>query len=232
MKKILELQKLDAELIKLQKEISNNPDKKNAQSMKTFVMEAQQTAASLDREAKSLINELAKLKEVQAKGIALVEKFTSQYNDGLDVEKLKELEQKMKQALKHLNELDNRLLANNEKVKNVLKEFNNNKERSRIAREKHALSKEKFDEYYKQKEPKLNELKQKILELQKEVNSSDLNKYKLLRQDNIFPAYVPLAGTRCGGCRMELPSNSLEKIKKLGKLECEQCRRIIYVDNK
>lgn len=230
MSSIIEFQKLEEDLIKLQKEISNNPDKKNAQEMKSFVMESQKKSASLDREAKSLIEELEKLTEVQAKGIALVEKFNLQNVEGLSLEELKELDSKIRQAQKHLNELDNRLRANNEKIKKVLQDFNDNKKRSAIARQKHAESKTNFDEFYKQKQPKLDEIKNKMIEMQSKLDSADFAKYKALRQDNIFPVYVPLIqDSRCGGCRIELPSNNLERLKKLGKLECEQCRRIIYV---
>lgn len=233
MKSILEFQKLDAELIKLKKEISNNPDKRNAENMKSFVLESQQKSASLDREAKNLMDELEKLKEVYSKGIALVEKYVNQSTENLNLQELKDLQQKIKQTLIHLNELDNRLQANNEKSKNVLKEFDNNKKRSIIARQKHADSKSNFDEYYKTQEPKLNAIKEKMIELQKKLDKNEYLQYKTLRQDNLFPVYVPLLNnSRCGGCRMELPSNSLEKIKKLGKLECEQCRRIIYIEEK
>ena len=231
MKSILEFQKLDAELIKLQREISNNPDKKNAQNMKSYILECGQKYVSLDREAKALTLELDKLKEVQAKGIALVEKYKNQDIENLSQEELVDLQSKMKQALKHLNELDNRLKVQSEKIKNVLHEYDNNKKSASVARQKHADSKQAFDEYYKQKEPVLNEIKEKMLKMQKELDSTELAKYKALRQDNIFPVYVPLVnGSRCGGCRMELPSNSIEKINKLGKLECEQCRIIIYIN--
>lgn len=233
MASILEFQKLDAELIKLQREISNNPDKKNVQNMKSYVLECGQKGASLDREAKSLIQELEKLNEVQAKGIALVDKYQGQDIEKLSQAELIDLQSKMKQALKHLNELDNRLKAQSEKIKNVLKEYDNNKKSANVARQKHADSKKAFDEYFKEKEPKLNELKQKMLKMQSELNSVELAKYKSLRQDNVFPVYVPLVnGSRCGGCRMELPSNAIEKINKLGKLECEQCKRIIYIPEK
>ena len=233
MKSILEFQKLDAELIKLQKEISNNPDKKNVQNMKSYILECGQKYASLDREAKTLTLELDKLKEVQAKGIALVEKYNNQDVENLNQEELVDLQSKMKQTLKHLNELDNRLKVQSEKIKNVLHDYDNNKKSASIAKQKYAESKQAFDEYYKQKEPLLNEIKEKMLKMQKELDSSELAKYKTLRQDNIFPVYVPLVnGSRCGGCRMVLPSNNIEKINKLGKLECEQCRRIIYVSTK
>lgn len=233
MASILEFQKLDAELIKLQKEISNNPDKKNAQNMKNYVLECGQKSVSLDREAKSLAIELEKLKEVQAKGIALVDKYQKQDIEGLNQEELIDLQTKIKQALKHLNELDNRLKAQSEKIKNVLQDYDNNKKSANVARQKHSESKQAFDEYFKEKEPKLNAIKEKMLRMQNELNSSELTKYKSLRQDNIFPVYVPLVNnSRCGGCRIELPSNNIEKINKLGKLECEQCRRIIYVQEK
>lgn len=229
-KDILEYQKLDEELFRLKKEISNNKDKREVEAMKSFVIDSQKKSTSLDKQARLLIDELNKLKEVEKKGIAYAEKFNNQNIENLSLQEFKDLKQKMGQTLKQINEVNNRLQANAEKMKNTYAEYENNKKLMSAAKQKYSQSKEKFEEYFKLEEPKLNELKDKLLELQKRIDVNELNKYQAIKKDNIFPVYVPLVNDcKCGGCRIILPSNNLEKIKKYGKLECESCKRIIYI---
>ena len=65
--------------------------------------------------------------------------------------------------------------------------------------------------------------------LEKQIDANLLSKYKHLRQDKIFPVFVPLNSNACGGCSMALPAALMNKLKENGYLECEQCRRYIYI---
>ena len=38
-------------------------------------------------------------------------------------------------------------------------------------------------------------------------------KYKTIQANGIFPVYVPLEGDFCGGCKVELSLNFIEKLK-------------------
>ena len=88
------------------------------------------------------------------------------------------------------------------------------------------LACEKLEESIK---PKVEEIKKQKLEMEKSIDPVLLGKYKHLRQDKIFPVFVPLNNNSCGGCSMELPAALMNKLKAEGYLECEQCRRYIYI---
>ena len=65
--------------------------------------------------------------------------------------------------------------------------------------------------------------------------SSDLRKYakyKSMKENGIFPVFVALEGDFCGGCKVELPLNFIEKLKVAKMLPCEHCNRIIVATKK
>lgn len=230
MEKILEYQKLDSELFRLERDVNKNEHKKNAQAMVSFVKDAQNQILELDRKAHNLSDEIQKLTQVQEKGISLVDKYARQFSPSLNEDELKDLLNRLEQTSKQLKELTNRFYSTERKAKQLISEFDSLKKKTSIAKSKHQESKSKFDEFYTQKEPELKAIKNKIANLEKELDSSFVEKYKTLKQDGVFPVVVKLFDTRCGGCRMELPSKELEKIRQNGKLECPSCHRLIYIE--
>lgn len=230
MEKILEYQKLDTDLFRLEREINKNEHKKNAQAMVSYVKEAQNQILELDRQANRLYQDFQKLKQVEEKGIDLIEKYSRQFGDNLTTEQLKDLQTKISQTTRQLRELENRFVASEKKAKQFIADFDNLKKKANVAKSKHQESKSKFDEYCAQKEPEIKAIKDKISALEKQLDVGFVNKYKTLKQDGMFPIVVKLVDSRCGGCRMELPSKELEKIRQNGKLECPSCHRLIYIE--
>lgn len=231
MEKLLEYQKLDTELFRLQRDINKNESRKEAQSMVAVVKDAQAHIISLERLAKNLCDDVEKLKAVQNKGISLVEKYSKQTSQNLSEQELNDLKAKIKQASKQLNELENRLLSNEQKSKQVIMDFDNTKKKANIARARHQEAKAKFDEFYATKVPQIEELRQKMQALEKTIEPAMINKYKAMKQDGVFPVIVSLVDNRCGGCRMELPKGAVDAVKERGKLECPSCHRLIYIKN-
>lgn len=61
------------------------------------------------------------------------------------------------------------------------------------------------------------------------INPNSLSRYEKLRQGKGGVAIVPLEGSSCGGCHMNLPPQIVSEVKK-GKrfVTCEVCNRILY----
>ena len=78
--------------------------------------------------------------------------------------------------------------------------------------------------------PEIAEIEAKIKQLEANVDVAMYEKYKSMRNDNIFPVFVHLRANRCGGCQMEQSLNFVQKLKQKGMLPCEECRRIILAD--
>ena len=54
-------------------------------------------------------------------------------------------------------------------------------------------------------------------------------KYKEMKEKGIFPVYVNIEDNFCGGCKVELSLNFIEKLKEKKMLSCEHCGRIIML---
>lgn len=226
--KFLDYQKIDADVLKLEKELINNENKKQASLMIKFVKEASDKSVKLNKEASQLTKDLEKLKEVQKKGFAVVEKYTKQNLEKLSLEEIASLEQRVARASGQLKELEQRLMVHSKKVANVLKEFETTKKKVVLARQKHKENKVAYENFLEEQEPKIKKLKAKLKTIEKDLNKEVLAKYKVLRKDDVFPIIVALSGNNCSGCGVGLPSTTLEKIKQKGYINCENCRRIIY----
>jgi len=226
--KMLDYQTLDSELLKYEKEFQNNKDKKQANLMTKFVKDASEKTRQLNKEASRLSTELEKIEEVEKKGVSFVEKLVKQDINKLEVENLKELEIKITNASRNLKDLEKRLGLQKQKIQNVLKEFENTKKKVYLARQKYKQHKGNYDDFKKEVEPKLNEVKKQLEEKEKNLDKELLAKYKELRKDGVFPVIVALKDQSCGGCRTNLPSSTLERIKEKGQIRCENCNRIIY----
>ena len=226
---ILKYQNLDAELLKLEKDLESNESREQANLITKFVKDATDRTKQLNEEATTLIKELEKLKEVENKGVEHVVKLAKQELGELSEPELRDIEIKITNASKNLKELERRLITQMEKVKSVLLEFENTKKKIILARQKHKDHKEKYDAMLKEVTPKLEEMKKDLQKLEKIVDKELFDKYKELRKDGVFPILVPLQdGKACGGCRSSLPSSTIEKLKQNDTIRCENCRRIIY----
>lgn len=230
--KILEYQKLDIKLHKIKKELSNSQKNSETQELSGLIKQWQLKILSLEEDAKKLLTELDKLMGVEKKGIALVEKFSKTDISNLSVDELKDFDAKTTQTANQLAELDNRIMQHNLQVKKVVLDYEMYRKKILSAKQKRDEKKKEADELSSQKAPDFEALKSQLAKLEKSIEPNNLAKYKALKQDGIFPVLVPLVDNRCGGCRVQLSAGAIDKIRTKGLLECEQCRRIIYIENK
>ncbi|MBU4561276.1 hypothetical protein KKG20_03260 [bacterium] len=97
-------------------------------------------------------------------------------------------------------------------------------EKRKLSREEEKAKQE--TEILDQEIAKINITRQEIA---KRVSPSPLSRYEKLRRGKGGLAIVPLEGSSCGGCHMNLPPQIVSEVKK-GKrfVVCENCNRILY----
>ncbi|MCG2676659.1 C4-type zinc ribbon domain-containing protein [bacterium] len=97
-------------------------------------------------------------------------------------------------------------------------------EKRKLSREEEKAKQE--TEVLDQEIAKINITRQEIA---KRVSPSPLSRYEKLRRGKGGLAIVPLEGSSCGGCHMNLPPQIVSEVKK-GKrfVVCENCNRILY----
>lgn len=228
LKSILEYQKKDADLVKLERKLNSSENKKIYIQMISVVKETQNQSASLEVQAGEVIKGFESLKKTyndnaKSAGVLAGKKLESLSED--DLQAIEEISQTI---ASNLAILEKKLLAQAEKVRTVLTNFDQTKKRYNTAKEKYNKHKELFEEESIKLKPEIDAIAKEVKSLETNIDSNLLAKYKQKRQDRIYPVFVPCLDKACGGCRMELPSASLATLKKDGVLECEHCRRIIY----
>ncbi len=227
-KDLLEYQKLDAKLLKLNKAIQDNPSKQMLNKAVSIVKDEQTRLLELDAKAKTVIANYEKCKA----------EYEKAYNSFNALSQSSETsEEKLTQNLDELNKLvasltllERTLSSQAELVTTIIKNFETCKNNIVVYRGKHKECKQKVEEYESTILPQIEEVKKQMVNMEKSINKDMLAKYKHLRQDRIFPVLVPLNQNACGGCSMSLSSAHINKIKNDGYLECEQCRRYIYTE--
>ena len=229
MDKIIEYQKQDSEIIKLERQLASSEDRKIFRNMINIVNEAQNASNVLEKEAGELKREYEALQKNYNENLksctAIAKKDFSEATE----EDLQNFSKISEVVMNNLNVIEKKLFSVAERINACLNEFEAIKKRHADAKNEYSVHKAAYDKLANELNPKITELKDNLQKLESGIDANLLAKYKQRRADKIFPVYVPLTDKACGGCRMELASASLEKIKKDGILECEHCRRIIYV---
>ena len=227
--KLVEYQELDKKLKKIKKETATESSAVVLEKLNKTIKDCQNKILELEEKSKELLQSLNKLLEVEKKGVSYVAKCEKMDIEKMSEAELKDFDAKTTQTAKQLAELDTRISAHNAEVKKVVLDYKMYRKKILDAKEKRESLKVESDSKTEQDKPQLEDIREQLVKLEKEIEPAKLAKYKALKQDGIFPVIVPLVDKRCGGCRMELSTSALDKLKTNGMHECEQCRRLIYI---
>ena len=226
MEGILKYQEIDIEIKKIEAEIMENKDRKNALKMQQFLKDAQSKLVELEKRAGETIKAYNQYREIynkMAKNLEVAEKNSG----GEDVSKNEGLLDAIETITSNLNKLDKEMSAVINNCTSIQNEVSSIMKSARTAKANMQKYKEDFAAYKAQMDEKIAELKDKLAKQAKNCDKTLLAKYKqkAAEKTNVF---VPEVSNRCGGCRMEISASKLNKLKTDGFIECENCGRIIY----
>ena len=226
MEGILKYQEIDIEIKKIEAEIMENKDRKNALKMQQFLKDAQSKLVELEKRDGETIKAYNQYREIynkMAKNLEVAEKNSG----GEDVSKNEGLLDAIETITSNLNKLDKEMSAVINNCTSIQNEVSSIMKSARTAKANMQKYKEDFAAYKAQMDEKIAELKDKLAKQAKNCDKTLLTKYKqkAAEKTNVF---VPEVSNRCGGCRMEISASKLNKLKTDGFIECENCGRIIY----
>ncbi len=224
--KIIEYQNLDIKKNSLQKTMNSLKEKDEVEKFAGLIKDNQNRLTEIDNDAKKIISVYEKCEEDFKKLKKEIEKINSDNLSEEDKEKWVNSEDALD---KQFSNIERNLSVQVENVSNIIKRFETCKNNIVTYKEKYLESKQKYADVLKQYEPQIDEINKTLLSLEKEVDKKLLLRYKQLKQDKIFPVFVPVNVNSCGGCSMEFSSAHMTKLKQAGYLECEHCRRINYI---
>lgn len=226
---LLKYQELDEKLYEVEQKLTKSPARKRASELSKIAKNAQAKSTELENEAGNILKEIDDIKEKFEQNKKSLESLVGKDLENLSMEDLDKISSLKSKILGNLNYLEKHLQKHAESVNRILMDFNKTKKMYDEARRQFLECKAKIDEETKTLEPEKARLEKELETLSKSVESKLLAEYKKRRSDNIFPVVVPLEGTNfCGRCRMELPMAAISKIKDVGVITCEHCKRLVY----
>ncbi len=226
---LLKYQELDEKLYNVEQRLTKSPARKRAGELSKIAKNAQVKSNELELEAGKVLKEIEDVKAKFEENKKSLQSLLNKDLDKLSIEDLDKITSLKAKILSNLNFLEKHLQKHAELVNRILTDFNKTKKMYDEARVQFIECKNKIDEETKALEPEKERLVKELEELSKSVEKNLLAEYKKRRNDNIFPVVVPLEGTNfCGRCRMELPMVAISRIKDVGVITCEHCKRLVY----
>jgi len=226
---ILNYQKMDENLYKVEQKLVNSSYRKKANELAQVAKKAQATSMELEAEADKLIADIDEIKKNYKSNKVKADELLNMSLENMSMEDLDKFAATKTKVVSNLSVLEKMLQKNAESINRILSEFNKTKKMYEQAREQYALCKQKIDEETKVLEPEKAKIAAELSKFEKEVDPKLLAEYKKKRADNIFPVVVPLENNNfCGRCRMELPKVEIARIKDIGVITCEHCKRLVY----
>lgn len=228
LKSILEYQKLDGELFKIERQLKNNENKKTLNKMHDNMKDAQNRSFKLEEKAGALLGEIDKVKKQFKTQQDKMNEFMSKDLEKLSKEELEKLSVLRDKLAQNLAILERNLTALAENVNATLADFNKTIKTFNACKEQYTKSKTAYDNDVKSVEKKRDEIENNLKKLAKSLDNKLFEAYQKRRKENIFPVVVPIINNSCGGCHIELPYANISKLEDDGILTCEHCHRIIY----
>ena len=227
-KELLEYQKVDEQLRKIEQEMSASEERKKYMQAKKFMETARERLEAQDRHAvelRAMRDDLIVRAEETTKAIA-------EYNDldeileesGGDLSFYKKNAQALLEKLRSIKGDLNRLIA---EITAASEEYEKFKKQTIAMQKQYKEYSEKFKELKNSRAEDVSRITAKLSELSAKIAPDIMERYQAKRKERIFPIVVPLNNWMCV-CGMELPLLHQSELAGGNMIECEHCRRIIY----
>jgi len=228
--KLLEYQKIDSELNAIEREIGKSEEEKKYVSAKRFLKSVNTSLQMLDGKAGELANKYSALKTTYGK----IKDSESEYDNIIDTcedeNELNYLAKKAQELYDKASELQKNIEKLVSDINSVVKDFNILKKNTQDAKRQYDEYREKYFNLIKSKKGAMDEIKSRLDKLKKDIDPVIMQKYYIKRKDKIFPVLFPINGKHCSACGTELSMMGYTNLMKNGIIECDYCRRLIYVE--
>ena len=229
-KALKEYQVQDAKLREIEKILSGSEERKKTVSAKKYLDGVEENVNKLDFRAaelnasydKAVENQL-KLKEQQAEIAEAIERVEDEKEASFLIKKAEELIGKIKTLTSEMNKVM-------EEIQNVMKEYASIKKMTKAAQTQYKENAEKYNALKESYKEERLAIEKELEKLKKNVDPALMERYLQKRANKIYPILYEVKGNICGACRMELPMSELTKLKNGEVIDCDQCGRLLYLD--
>jgi predicted nucleic acid-binding Zn-ribbon protein len=225
--RLIELQKIDLEILKLEKAIAETPQslikaRKNSEILNQKLSLLKQDIGEKEKQ-KSLFEE--ELQEEQ-KRLKQTQARLTQIRGSRDYQVL----------LREIEEMKRTIRQKEEELLKLMEELENlHKAREKLEEEAQSLKSlleeetQKFDKYCEEINIQKQSLLEKRAQISAKISSGILKKYDLIRQRKGGIGISAVENGVCEGCFMAIPPQLFNELQKDNRYyECPHCKRLIY----
>ena len=228
MKTILEIQKLDRQIRALNREVDRCPASMDFNKYKRIMQEGKSRYEELEKQASEIIKiynkSLNKFNEYKGNSEILRKRNT----DSINLDNASNLLSESNNMVGELSEENKRIDEIVRKSEEIVRRTVELTNKLTEAKKHSNIIKEKIEQKRNEIAPKVAEIQAKIKELEPNIKDTEkYAKYNEMKEKGIFPVFVGIEDVFCGGCKVELSLNFIEKLKTSKMLPCEHCGRII-----
>lgn len=227
LQELLEYQRLDGELRKIEMELNGTEEKKKLNQAKIVMRNAEQRIAAQDKRAvelKALRDSLIARVDETSKAIAEYSDVEELVEGGGDVGFYKKSAQQLMDRVRSMKSELNKLIA---EIEQLTAEYKKLMEQGKLMSRQKREYTEKFKEVQAKYADRIAQLNSQMEEAAKKIPPEILDRYRQKRKEKIFPVLVPLNGDMCV-CGMDLPLAQRNSLAGGNVIECENCHRFIY----
>ena len=230
---LITYQDVDKQLKQLEDELRKSEESQKFLTAKKFLSTVDDTLVNLENKAKVIVDaynitmgEIEKLKNLASEYAKNVE---SCENDN----ELNYLKKKFQATLDSLSNFESKLNTLSSDMEELLKEFAKLRKTTSTMQAQYKEYGPKFKELKESKDAQMNELKEKLNEIKKNIDPALMEKYNVRRNDNKFPIVyeVDISNKQpyCPACATLLSINAVNELSTGTVKECESCRKLLYV---
>lgn len=235
MNKILEYQKVDDNLLKIEKKIKASQAQKTIDRENDIANNAKLKIKDLDKRAEELLKEFHSLREIMNNNVKNIEILEKQKIEMQDKERVKKLYDNIKNVNNNLGVIETRLKTLTTQIDSVIKAFKGAQKTIEVSKEKRKHAQEELDNVSKKYETQIADISSQLNKIAKDIDPKMLETYNRLRETK-YPPFVQVADedgqNRCSGCKSIIAVGRMDLLKTNGYIECESCHRIIYLKDK
>ncbi len=224
---LLEYQRVDGELLKIEQELSASEERKKYLQAKKFIEAAGEKLEAQDKHAEVLRATAEKLTEE----LKEIEKLIAEYSEldemvesGGDIAFYKKNVQSLSERLRTLKGELAKLLTDAE---SAVEEYKKLKKQTIAMQKQYKEYNEKFKSAKGARAEEVQKINETLEKIGANIPPEILKRYKAKRKERIFPVVAPLTNGRCI-CGMDFAIAQQGKLSGGGVVECEHCHRFIY----
>ncbi len=225
---ILKYQRTDAQLKKIENELSASEDRKKAVVAKKFLESVEENLEKLDNRAAELAAAFetvslrqTKLKEQEAE----FDRAIDTLEDETEAQYLLKKAEELLSRIKRQEEESAKIAA---EIQAVMKDYHSLRNNTKTMKAQYAECGKKYNDLIASKKDERENLEKQLAELRKDVEPAIMERYLKKRSEKIFPVLFEARGESCGACNMQLPLSEINRLKNGEIIECDQCRRLLY----